>query len=77
MEKQALKDFIFGGLTELMNDSKYYHYSRIGIDYCHWTEAGVKALTEYTNFIGTMMIRAQEEDLDQRAKEMVLEGLKS
>lgn len=76
MERPALKDFVYGGLSELMSNSKYYHYSRVGVDYSHWTEDGIRALAEYTNVVGHMMIRAQEEDLDRRAKDMVLAELK-
>lgn len=76
MEKKALKEFVYGGLTELMSNSQYYYYSQVGAAYSHWTEDGLIALTEYTNVIGHMMIRAQEQDLDRRAKDLVLAELK-
>lgn len=76
MEKQAVKDFVYGGLLELMQNSRYYHHSRVGADYSHWTEDGLKALMDYTNYVGHIMIKSQEEDLDRRAKEMVLSELK-
>ena len=76
MERKALKDFVYGGLTELMSNDRYYHYSRVGINYSHWTDDGLQALAEYTNVIGHMVIKAQEEDLDRRAKDMVMAELK-
>lgn len=77
MERQALKDFVYGGLTELMSNSRYYYYSKISADYNRWTDEGLIALAEYTNFVGHLILRAQQEELDRRAKDMVMESLKS
>lgn len=76
MEKAALKEFIYGGMLELMRNRKYYYHSPVGVDYCHWTEEGVKALAEYTNFVGAIMIKSEEADLNARAQNLVLAELK-
>lgn len=76
MDDQALKDFIYGGARELMKNRKYYHHSMVGAEYCRWTEEGAKALTDFMNLVGHQMLTNEQEDLDKRAKELVLKGLK-
>ena len=76
MEKQAIKDIMFGGLAELMKNRKYYYYSNIGNGYCHFTDDGVVALIEYMNLIGAKLYEAETAELDKRAKDLVIKGLK-
>jgi hypothetical protein len=76
MDKQSTKDLMFGGVHELMHNRKYYYHSTVGINYSHWTDDGVKALTEYMNLMAFKMIEAEEAELNRRAKELVIKGLK-
>jgi hypothetical protein len=76
MEKLAVKEFMFGGMSELMNNRRYYHHSSVGLDYSHWTDEGKEALIEYMNVVGHMIKQAEEVELNKRAKELVLKGLK-
>ena len=76
MNRDAIKDFMYGGVMELMKNPAYYYYSAVGPEYCHWTEEGEKALTEYMTMVGQQMLVAEEKELDQRAKDIVLKGLK-
>ena len=76
MDKQAVKDLMFGGLNELMRNRHYYYHSSVGSSYSHWTEEGKAALTEYMNVMSWKLREAEEADLNRRSKEMVLKGLK-
>lgn len=76
MDKQALKEFTYGGIIELMRNRKYYYYSTVSAAYSHWTDEGKAALTEYMNLIGYKMLEAEEAELKERSKEMVIKGLK-
>lgn len=76
MDKQAVKDTIFGGLHELMRNRHYYYHSGVGSSYSHWTEEGKLALVEYMNVMGYKLMEAEENDLRKRSKEMVMKGLK-
>lgn len=76
MDDQALKEFIYGGTRELMKNRKYYYHSSVGANYCHWTEDGVKALSDFMNLVGYQMMLNEQKDLDKRAKELVVKGLK-
>jgi hypothetical protein len=76
MDKQAVKDLIFGGIHELMRNRKYYYHSSVGQGYSHWTDEGKEALSEYMNVMGWKLMEAEEADLRQRSKDMIIKGLK-
>jgi len=75
MDKQALKELVYGGMQELMRNRAYY-YRGIGIEYSHWTDAGKLALQEFMDIAAFKMLQAEEAELDKRAKELVIKGLK-
>ena len=76
MEKSALKDLLYGGMMELINDKKYFYHSGISSNYSHWTDAGLEAINKYSTVMAELMIESETKDLDQRAKDMVIKGLK-
>ena len=75
MNRDALKHILYGGLSELTQNSHYYYRSPISSDYCYWTEAGEKAMVEFVTMMATRMVEADQEQLDTRAKELVMDGL--
>jgi len=76
MEKAALKDLLYGGLSELIRNSKSYRHSSISNNYSQFTESGEEALKEFMQQMAILIYLAEEKDLDTRAKEMVIKGLK-
>lgn len=76
MEKAAIKDFIYGGIEEILRNQKYYYHSPVGKDYCQLTEDGEQALVEYLNSFCYLIRQAEEAEIDQRAKDIVLKELK-
>lgn len=76
MDKQAVKDLVYGGLQELVRNRTYYYNSGIGSNYSHFTEEGEQALKEYMKLMVPKMCEAEEKYLDKRAKELVIKGLK-
>jgi hypothetical protein len=77
MEKQAVKDLIYGSLTELMQNPRYYYYSSVGAEYCHWTDEGKVVLTQFMSEIIKLIYTSDKNELDRRAKELVLKELKT
>lgn len=77
MQKGAIKDLCYGGLMELINNRHYYYHSSVSESYSHFTDEGKEAVSEFMNMIAWKMKKAEEADLDRRAKEMVLKELKS
>lgn len=76
MEKGAIKDLIYGGLEEILNNSRYYYHSSVGAGYSHLTEEGKIAVTEYMDLMAWKVKEANEVDLDRRAKKQVIDQLK-
>ena len=76
MDKQALKDMLYGSIAELAKNSKYYNNSPFGGKYCYYTEAGEQAVMEILQVWTLKVLEEQQRSLDQRAKELVLKGLK-
>jgi hypothetical protein len=76
LEKNAIKDLFYGGIMEILRNDRYYYNSRIGSEYNHFTEKGKEAMDEYLKSMASLMLKAEEESLNKRAKELVLKGLK-
>jgi len=76
MDKPAVKDLVYGGLQELLRNRDYYYHSGVNSKYSSFTDQGVQAITEYLNTMAWLMIESENEELDRRAKEMVINGLK-
>ena len=76
MQKNAIKELLYGGISELMHNKTYYYKSSVGRGYSKWTDEGEKALNEFVSEIANFIIEADKEELDRRAKEMVMDTLK-
>jgi hypothetical protein len=76
MERGAIKEFMYGGVAEIMRNRKYFYHSSIGVNYCHWTEEGEKALAEYMLIVGQKIVEAEEAEIRSKAKEMTMNALK-
>ena len=76
MNKDVIKEIMFGGVAEMLKNRDLYYHSSVGSNYCHFTEAGKAALQEYMNIMAYKMLEAEEELLNKRAKELVIKGLK-
>lgn len=77
MEKPAIKNIIYGGINELMQNERYYRHSKIGRGYCRWTAEGLEAVSEFMNEMAFYIYEAEQESLDQRSKDILLKELKS
>ncbi len=76
MQKTAIKDLLYGGISELMKNKNYYYNSSVGKAYSHFTDEGKIALSEFVLEISQFMTEADKAELDRRAKEMVMDTLK-
>jgi hypothetical protein len=76
MEKGAIKDLCYGGLEEILNNSRYYYHSSVGAGYSHLTDSGKEAVIEFMDMVAWKIKEANEKDLDNRAKKQVLDQLK-
>lgn len=77
MQKGAIKDLIYGGIEEILNNRNYYYHSTVGASYSHLTEDGRTAVLEFMDLMAFKIKEANEVDLNNRAKQQVLETLKT
>lgn len=76
MDNDVIKTVTYAGLKELLFDRKYFYHSHVGVNYCHLTEDGERAVLEYIRVMAPLMREAEEKALDQRAKDIVMRTLK-
>jgi hypothetical protein len=76
MEKDVVKALMWGGLMELMNNKEFYYHSSVGPEYGHWSEKGTRVMMTFMSSMTKQMVAAEEQELNRRAKEMVIKGLK-
>jgi hypothetical protein len=77
MEKQAIKELMYGGISEMMQNRRYYYHSSVGRSYSNWTEEGKVAMDDFMREMTRYIYDAEQNALDQRAKELVMKELKS
>lgn len=76
MDKQALKNILYGSIYELANDKQYFYHSPFGGKYNHFTPEGEKAVLEILTVYVEKILQEEKNSLDRRAKELVIKGLK-
>jgi hypothetical protein len=67
---------VYASIMEILSDNKYFYKSIVGDSYSHLTEAGEQEVIKLVNFVGPRMLRVLEQELDDRAREMVAKALK-
>jgi hypothetical protein len=76
MNKEAVRDLTYGGIMEILHNRRFYYHSTVGAQYSHFTDEGKKVIAEYMQLMSYKMLEAEEAELNQRAKDMVLKTLK-
>ena len=77
MEKQAIKELLYGGVNELMQNRRYYYRSSVGSNYSHWTDEGRVAMEKFIKDMTQYIYDAEQAALDERARDLVMKELKS
>lgn len=76
MDKNSLKDIMWGGISELMNNRDYYRRSTVDPKYSEWYPRGKEALIEFVDFLTPMIDEAHRIELKNEAKRITLDTLK-
>jgi hypothetical protein len=77
MNRNAIKDVLYGGLIELASNRKFYYTSSVNRQYCHWTDEGEAAVKEFLVLMTPMIMETEDQTLDQRARDLVMKELKT
>lgn len=76
INKVYLKDVMYGGISELMRNPKFYYRSAVGVEYCKWTEEGHEAVLMLIDSVSRDINRVEGELELQRSRELMVQGLK-
>jgi len=76
MNKAAVKDTMYGAITELMTNPLFYWRSPIGSLYSNWTEAGKVALHELVEKMTPIIDQADRDEKADAAKNFLFSTLK-
>jgi len=74
LDRDTVKDMIYGALRELSNNKKFY-YGGISDDFSQLTQQGGEELIMIFNKFLPLLRRAEEADLRERAKRLVYNEL--
>jgi len=75
--KSSTKDIVYGSILELMENRKFFYKSNIGKwEYSHWTDEGKEELLELMQLMSIQMLKVQEKEIEDKAKDMVMNKLK-
>lgn len=74
----VLEKQLYAGILAVLNDKNSYYQSSVGKkgEYNHFHDGGKDAILNYIEQFAPLMLRQQNLELDNRAKQMVIEELK-
>lgn len=75
--KTPLEKHLYSGLMDILRDREFYYQSGINRDYSKLTDVGKEAVLEYISILAPYMLEREQTELDNRAKKLIIDGLKS
>ena len=76
MMTPAVKDALYGAITELMRNPKFFTVSGYDSKYSSWTAEGLLAVTDLINTMTTAIHQSEVYRSEQIAKEITMRELK-
>ena len=71
LEKQ-----LYAGILTVLNDKNSYYNSSVGPHHSKFEKNGEQAVMDFVKQFAPLMLKKQNEDLDERAKKLMWEELK-
>lgn len=76
MNKQILKEVIYGGVNEIIQNPRLYYDGYGDERFSKFTEDGQRAMLEFMKTMAYKMSQANGIELNQKAKQLVVNNLK-
>ena len=76
MSHDVFKRQICSGLLEILKDDNLYYESVMGHKYSKFRDKGERALIDYFTMMAPIILDKERQELDKRAKALVVEELK-
>jgi hypothetical protein len=71
LEKQ-----LYAGILAVLNDKDSYYISSVGSHHSKFEKNGEQAVMDFVKQFAPLMLKKQNEDLDERAKKLMWDDLK-
>ena len=75
--KTPLDKQVYAGIIEILKDKHFYYQSSISSEYNYLTDDGKEAVTEFISIMAPHMIKNENQMLDARSKQIMMDALKS
>jgi hypothetical protein len=76
MDKQMIKDMLYGTIVEMQNNKKYYYYSAIGVEYSRWQDEGEQQLVQAIKLISARVDQFERDRIRAASQQLLLDELK-
>ena len=76
MDKQMIKDMLYGTIREMQDDSRYYYRSSVGVEYSHWREEGEQQLSQMIKVISARVDQIERDRIKAASQQLLLDELK-
>ena len=76
MSHEVFQRQIYVSLLEILKDENLYHRSIVDSKYNKFSDEGKEALLEYMLIMAPAILQKEKQELDKRAKALVVEELK-
>ena len=75
MDKQMIKDMLYGTIREMQDNNRYYYRSTVGVEYSHWRDEGEKQLAQMIKLISARVDQIERDSLRAASQKMLLDEL--
>jgi 2-oxoglutarate dehydrogenase complex dehydrogenase (E1) component-like enzyme len=75
MDKQMIKDMLYGTIREMQDNNRYYYRSTVGVEYSHWRDEGEQQLAQMIKLISARVDQIERDSLRAASQKMLLDEL--
>lgn len=75
MDKQMIKDLLYGTIREMQYNKKFFYQSSVGSSYSYWTKDGEQELLSMIKMMASKVQEFEQEQDKLRGQNMLLEKL--
>ena len=76
MDKQMIKDMLYGTICEMQQNNRYYYRSTVGVGYSQWTDAGEQQLSQMIKVISARVDQIERDRIKAASHQLLLDELK-
>ena len=76
MDKQMIKDMLYGTICEMQQNNRYYYRSTVGVEYSHWRDEGEQQLSQMIKVISARVDQIERDRIKAASQQLLLDELK-